>query len=315
MRRTRTARKTPYMFGFLFSSIAHLTLAIFLILVFESRAAQAGKVPEVFTVTLEGGEKLGGITQIPDKIPEKPQPLPKTVNEEPEPATEEVEKVAEQEVQEAPEPEVESPSVIAEREKKAEEVRLKKEAEAKKLAEKKRKEEQKRKEKERKRKLAEEKKRKEQQRRAKELKDKARRKKEFEKRLSQVRKGLSDKQYKGESYDAGGQGFGAAKLGGKGTGGGSLASIEKVAYMNALEQHIKRGWRWIMGNQKLTAIVRFRILKDGTLQKIELSKSSGNTNFDDSVMRAVRKASPVPPPPAKFYLDFSDVRLIFDSKE
>ena len=313
MRRTRKAQKTPYLFGFLFSSIGHFTLAILLILVFESRAAQAGKVPEVFTVTLEGGEKLGGITQIPDKIPEKPQPLPKTVNEEKEAAQEKVEQAAEPEVPDVPE--VESPSVIAEREKKAEEQRLKKEAEAKKLAEKKRKQEQKQKQEELKRKQAEEKKRKEQQRRAKEIKDKARRKKEFEKRLSQVRKGLNSKQYEGESYDAGGQGFGAAKLGGKGTGGGSLASIEKVAYMNALEQHIKRGWRWIMGNQKLTAIVRFRILKDGTLQKIELSKSSGNSNFDDSVMRAVRKASPVPPPPAKFYLDFSDVRLIFDSKE
>ena len=56
-------------------------------------------------------------------------------------------------------------------------------------------------------------------------------------------------------------------------------------------------------------------MRNGVLQNVRLERTSGNGNFDDSVMRAVQKASPVPAPPAKFYSAFQDVRIIFDSKE
>ena len=48
-----------------------------------------------------------------------------------------------------------------------------------------------------------------------------------------------------------------------------------------------------------------KISPNGTLSKIRLVESSGNSKFDDSVLRAVRKANPVPTPLATLYAEYS----------
>ena len=47
----------------------------------------------------------------------------------------------------------------------------------------------------------------------------------------------------------------------------------------------------------LEAIISVKILKDGTVIVQRVEKSSGNTLFDRSAIRALAKASPLPPPP------------------
>ena len=56
---------------------------------------------------------------------------------------------------------------------------------------------------------------------------------------------------------------------------------------------------WIVAEPKsgLTAVVRFGILANGEVVEVELAERSGDTVFDESAIRAVRKASPLPPPP------------------
>ncbi len=345
-----TQSKLPYAIGILVSLVLHLLLAVLTILILEHSAATASRPPEIFSVTLEGGEKLGGFTQVPkegaDKTPkasEEPPAGPAEPEEaaepepEPEPVAKEESKTEVAKAAAEPEPEVETkpldkPSAIkdpeikkkeeaakkkaAEEEKKKQEAKKKEEEAAKKKAA----EEKKRKDEAKKKQEAEEKKKREEEAKkkaeAEKKKREARERKQREKRLQEtIAKYRTKSKYEGESANAGGQGFGAARTGGQGMGGGVLASAEKIAYSNLLQQHVKSGWRWLPGAKKLKALVSVRILPNGQVQDIRITTSSGNSKFDDSVVRAVRKASPVPPPPEKFYSEFSSVRFWFDSHE
>ncbi len=121
--------------------------------------------------------------------------------------------------------------------------------------------------------------------------------------------------YLGESADAGGKGFGAALQGGKGMGGGVLASPEFIAYLNLLKSHVHRGWRWNDHASGYRARVYFRIEPDGAIKDVRMVDGSGSREFDDSVLRALAKADPVPPPPEKVYSAFKEVRMVFDPQE
>jgi TolA protein len=71
-------------------------------------------------------------------------------------------------------------------------------------------------------------------------------------------------------------------------------------YYSRITREIWQQWVFPDTGQKdLEAIISIRILKDGTtiVQKIE--KSSGNTLFDRSAIKALAKASPLPPPPSE----------------
>ena len=61
--------------------------------------------------------------------------------------------------------------------------------------------------------------------------------------------------------------------------------------------------------------VRFSIGADGTVSNLKLEKSSGDPNFDGSVLAAIRTSSPLPPPPEKLRDRFSDVRINFNSSQ
>jgi TonB family protein len=52
-----------------------------------------------------------------------------------------------------------------------------------------------------------------------------------------------------------------------------------------------------MGRKEIEAIVSVKILKDGTARVQRIEKSSGNALFDRSALKALAKASPLPPPP------------------
>lgn len=69
-------------------------------------------------------------------------------------------------------------------------------------------------------------------------------------------------------------------------------------YYTTITREIWQQWVYPdTGKKDIEAIVAIRILRDGTaiIQRIE--KSSGNALFDKSALRALAKASPLPPPP------------------
>ena len=128
-----------------------------------------------------------------------------------------------------------------------------------------------------------------------------------------VEKSFQDalKNYLGESTNAGGKGFGSAGKGGRGMGGGVVRPPEWFLYKDQLESFIKRGWKWHDAAATLTAAVSFNIGPDGSVSGVKIVSSSGNPLFDESVIRAVMKAAPVPPAPPHIYQDFSFVELEF----
>jgi colicin import membrane protein len=122
--------------------------------------------------------------------------------------------------------------------------------------------------------------------------------------------------YLGESSQGGGKGFGAAKVGGKGMGGGVVRPPEFFAYEKIVRTRIKDAWRWYKGNSTLITVIAFRIEPDGTIKNVRLVKSSGDENFDESVTRAAMKASPLPAPPVSVYERyFREVRITFDPRD
>jgi len=67
----------------------------------------------------------------------------------------------------------------------------------------------------------------------------------------------------------------------------------------------------------LTATVRFGVQPDGEVFAIELVKRSGDRAFDESVVRAVNKANPLPPPPQTYQQEFATqkVEVTFGGEE
>ncbi len=98
---------------------------------------------------------------------------------------------------------------------------------------------------------------------------------------------------------------------GRGSGGGVLRGVEFLAYRSDMLNRIKEHWTWIPKNKDLEVTVVFGIRSDGEIFGLKLLKFSGDTAYDESVVRAVRGASPLPPPPANHAREFAEVEVTF----
>jgi TonB family protein len=106
---------------------------------------------------------------------------------------------------------------------------------------------------------------------------------------------------------------------GVGTGGGSagiLKDPEFLLYYKTVQDQIKKAWTFTGGSNDLTATVNFAIGPDGTLTGLKIGTSSNDSTFDDSVLRAIRRAAPFPAPPEKFRDQFSSgIEAVFQLGE
>lgn len=89
------------------------------------------------------------------------------------------------------------------------------------------------------------------------------------------------------------------------TSGAADAAVLDVdaVEVDKIRKHIERNWFRPSGIQnldKLSVIVEVQVDRDGTVVGIEVSQSSGQPFFDASLVRAVKKASPIPIPADKF---------------
>jgi colicin import membrane protein len=116
----------------------------------------------------------------------------------------------------------------------------------------------------------------------------------------------------GEPISSGtGEGEGAATLGAGGRGGGVIQGIEFISYRNKVFSIIRDNWAWPGQRSDLKVTVRFGIRENGEIMGIKVVQPSGDPSYDESVLRAVRKSSPLPAPPESYRKDFSDVELNF----
>jgi len=89
-------------------------------------------------------------------------------------------------------------------------------------------------------------------------------------------------------------------------------------YYRTIWSRIKNQWAFpggILPKGGLEAVVHARIMRDGSLLDIGLEKRSGNAYFDNSALRAVRKANPLPPLPEWCRDNSLDVGIRFHSSE
>jgi colicin import membrane protein len=81
---------------------------------------------------------------------------------------------------------------------------------------------------------------------------------------------------------------------------GIVNSTDTESYSALVFERIQREWIYPdFDIAQLETIISFKITKDGTVMSQILKKSSGNAIFDRSAMKAVLKASPLPPPPVE----------------
>lgn len=99
-------------------------------------------------------------------------------------------------------------------------------------------------------------------------------------------------------------------------GGGPNASRETLetrfhAYYALIRDSVQENWRYPYKDDKVIIIVSVKIFKDGRLISSEIEKSSGNALFDESLLSAIKKASPFAPLPQGFPGDYLEAELRF----
>ncbi len=90
-----------------------------------------------------------------------------------------------------------------------------------------------------------------------------------------------------------------APAGPPGGGGGDPLDPEVAEWMRRVKIHVSRSWILEASEKRkaIQALLAVTLDATGNVLEVELEKGSGSPSFDTSVVRAVEKASPLPPPP------------------
>lgn len=97
--------------------------------------------------------------------------------------------------------------------------------------------------------------------------------------------------------------------------GGAAATLDNPDftydyYVKRMVALIRARWNRPQVAEDTESVVHFRILRDGTIQELELREASGSVVFDRSALRAIQDASPLPPLPVGYRQDSLGVSLI-----
>ncbi len=95
-------------------------------------------------------------------------------------------------------------------------------------------------------------------------------------------------------------------------GGETVRGLEFILYTQQLQRRVQESWIVAEKKPGLLASVSFKIQTDGEVQEVELMKSSGDSTFDQSVLRAVRKSAPFPPPPQSYAQEFASQKIVMN---
>lgn len=84
-------------------------------------------------------------------------------------------------------------------------------------------------------------------------------------------------------------------------------------YIAAIKSKVQRNWLQYAGNQKgKSCVVRVRLIPGGDVLSVQITRSSGDSAFDQSVEQAVFRAAPLPvPSDPELFNAFRDVSFVF----
>jgi len=127
-------------------------------------------------------------------------------------------------------------------------------------------------------------------------------------------KAVSDKAGKTDKTDKTEKAAGLAV----GQPGGAEIDAQMRAYYAAIWSRIKGKWalpQGILPGEVLETVIDVTILRSGAVTEVNFEKRSGNRYFDESAMKAIQKASPLPPLPAWIADGSIEVGIRFHSSE
>ncbi|MGV8073602.1 MAG: TonB family protein [Syntrophobacteraceae bacterium] len=110
---------------------------------------------------------------------------------------------------------------------------------------------------------------------------------------------------------------GATGTGVGGSPNGAQVSAAFAAWQMALRNAIRQNWAVpeFLKAQNLEAVLIIAMKRDGTVLDLHFEKKSGQPIYDESLMRAVRKAEPLPPFPAFYSAAQEVIRITFNQKD
>ena len=99
--------------------------------------------------------------------------------------------------------------------------------------------------------------------------------------------------------------------------GDAEANAQMRTYYALIWSKIRGLWTLPRGifPENIEVVIHAQILKDGTVTGVDFEKRSGNSYFDATVLRTVKKASPLPPLPEGFGDSSLEVGIRFHSSE
>jgi colicin import membrane protein len=124
-------------------------------------------------------------------------------------------------------------------------------------------------------------------------------------------------QLKKEVQGATGPGAGTGAAGGTGIGKKALEVLD--IYNAEIWHQIQKNWAFseemAQGRTDLEAVIIVKIMRNGEMRDIWFEKRSGNTYFDETAYRAVKKSDPLPHLPEGFIGPFYEVGFRFNLSE
>ncbi len=90
--------------------------------------------------------------------------------------------------------------------------------------------------------------------------------------------------------------------------------VRLMAYQDRVRAKIVETWILPLSAEQthdLQATAQFQVTRNGNVVQLELVKASGNTLFDVSLLRAIRRASPLPTLPADYPAEILEVEMRF----
>lgn len=100
--------------------------------------------------------------------------------------------------------------------------------------------------------------------------------------------------------------------------GSTEMNAQMRAYYALVWSRIKGKWalpQGILPGEVLETVIDLTILRNGAVTQVNFEKRSGNSYFDESAMKAIRKASPLPPLPAWIGENSLGIGIRFHSSE
>lgn len=95
-------------------------------------------------------------------------------------------------------------------------------------------------------------------------------------------------------------------------------NVKMRAYYAMIWSRIKGKWtlpQGILPGEQLETVIDLTILRSGAVMEVNFEKRSGNRYFDESALKAIRKAAPFPPLPAWIGERSLDVGIRFHSSD